>query len=248
MTTAEQSPISIDEVEQALVRDFLGPKPGFFVEVGANHPQQGSQSWHLEQRDWRGVLVEPLPQLTEELRRTRKAQVFCAACSAPTNAGQRMPFYVDGKMSALDRDRMAPGSRPAVVIEVPIRTLDDILDEAGAPKPIDFLSIDVEGHEIEVLRGIDLARWQPRLILVEDHVADLSRHRFVTAKGYRLVRRTGFNGWYVPSGAAVDFGLIDRWRVMRKYYLALPVRMLRNRSRALRQPIKDWLRSRRDPR
>ena len=117
-----------------------------------------------------------------------------------------------------------------------------------ATTPIDFLSVDVEGHEIEVLRGIDLARWRPRLILLEDHVGDLSRHRFITALGYRLTRRTGFNGWYVPAGVMVDFGWANRWRLLRKYYLALPLRVLRNKSRALRQPIKDWLRSRRSPR
>ena len=53
---------------------------------------------------------------------------------------------------------------------VPTRTLDSILEEAEAPAPIDLLSIDVEGHETEVLRGFDFGRWQPLLILIEDHV------------------------------------------------------------------------------
>jgi hypothetical protein len=59
------------------------------------------------------------------------------------------------------------------------------------------------------------------------------------------VRRTGLNSWYVPSGARIDIAWPDRWHLLRKYYLALPLRILRDRSRALRQPIKDWLRSRR---
>ena len=58
-----------------------------------------------------------------------------------------------------------------------MRTLDDILEQAEAPMPIDFVSIDVEGHEVEVLSGFDLARWRPRLILVEDHVTNLATHR-----------------------------------------------------------------------
>ena len=68
---------------------------------------------------------------------------------------------------------------PKASIEVPIRTLDSILDEANAPARLDFLSIDVEGHEIDVLRGFDFARWNPRLILLEDHVADLAKHHFL---------------------------------------------------------------------
>jgi FkbM family methyltransferase len=245
MATQAKLVISGEEHEQRLIREFFDGASGFFVEVGANHPHRGSQSWHLEQRGWSGILVEPLPELAENLRQMRSAKVFCAACSTPANAGQRRPFYVADKMSSLDRDRMAPGSQPETVIEVPVRTLDDILVEATAPQPIDFLSIDVEGHEIEVLRGFNFNCWRPRLILLEDHVGDLSTHRFVKAAGYRLVRRTGFNGWYIPADSMVHISGRDRWQILRKYYLALPLRVLRNLSRRLRQPIKDWTQARR---
>jgi hypothetical protein len=56
---------------------------------------------------------------------------------------------------------------------------------------------------------------------------------------YRLVRRTDTNSWYVPNDADVGFGWRERWEVWRKYFLALPFRMLRNLSRRLRQPFKD---------
>jgi hypothetical protein len=95
------------------------------------------------------------------------------------------------------------------------------------------------------LRGFDLARWRPRLILLEDHVGDLCRHRFVKSAGYRLVRRTGFNGWYIPASSTVHFDWHDRWRIVRKYYFALPLRVLRNLSRELRQPIKNRTQARR---
>ena len=162
------------EQEQALVREFFGGETsGYFVEVGANHPTQGSQTWHLEQAGWTGVLVEPQPDLAAFLVTSRKARVFAVACSSPDNAGQTLPLHIDGPRSALDRDRMAPGSQAAYVIVVPTRTLDSILDEAAAPVPIELLSIDVEGHEVEVLQGFDFGRWQPALILIEDHVNSL---------------------------------------------------------------------------
>ena len=225
--------------EKLLVRDFFGDTTGFFVEVGANDPRQGSQSWHLEQSGWRGVLIEPQPQLAAKLREARRATVFAVACSSPQRAGRTLPLHVAGPMSALNRERMAPGAIPEAVIDVPVRTLDDILAEAGAPRPLDFLSIDVEGHEIEVLSGFDFARWQPRLILLEDHVADLGKHRFLRRAGYRLVRRTDSNGWYVPEAADVRTGWRERWEILRKYRLALPFRIMRNYSRRLRQPAKD---------
>src|SRR5262249_18950160 len=74
--------------------------------------------------------------------------------------------------------------------------------EAQAPAGFDFLSVDVEGHELEVLGGFDFARWRPRLILLEDHVGDLERHRFLKAPGYRLIRRYENNGWELPRPPA----------------------------------------------
>jgi Methyltransferase FkbM domain len=156
-------------------------------------------------------------------------------CSSPDNAGRALPLHVAGPLSSLDRSGMAPSAVPERVIEVPVRTLDGILEEASAPAGFDFLSIDVEGHELDVLRGFDLARWRPRLILLEDHVADLSKHRYLQARGYRIVRRYENNGWYVPADA--DVPCFSRWEILRKYYLALPIRMLRNFARRLRRKI-----------
>lgn len=224
---------------------FAGARGGFFVEVGANRPRQESQTWHLEQLGWTGVLIEPQPNLAEELRRMRSAQVFAFACSSPQNAGRNMRLHVAGALSALDRERMAPGAEPERVIEVPVRTLHDILTEARAPVAFDLLSIDVEGHELEVLGGFDLAHWRPRLVLLEDHVGNLEKHRFLRAAGYRLIRRCENNGWYVPRDTAVAIAPRERWDIVRKYYLALPFRIARNASRWTRRRIREWLKARR---
>ncbi len=221
-----------------LVAAFFGNTKGYFVEVGANDPRERSQTWHLEQSGWTGVLVEPQPDLAAKLRAQRKAKVFAVACSSTENAGRVLPLHVAGPLSSLDRSLMAPGSTPETVIDVPIRTLDSILEEAGSPAKFDFLSIDVEGHEIEVLRGFNIGVWRPRLILLEDHVADLSKHQYLLAAGYRIVRRFDNNGWYVPRKSGVSSRWSDRWEILRKYYLALPFRILRNLSRRLRKPIK----------
>ena len=223
------------EEEEALVRAFFGnASEGFFVEVGANHPTINSQSWHLEQAGWSGVLVEPQPDLAAFLVSARKAKVFAVACSSPDKAGNPMPLHVAGPMSSLEPKQMAAGAVAKYVIMVPVRTLDDILEEADAPTPIDLLSIDVEGHEMDVLRGFDFPFWQPRLILVEDHVRNLQTHRYLQASGYRLLRRVGFNGWYVPDASPLRSTRQERRDIIRKYYLALPFRMLRNLSRRIR--------------
>ncbi len=227
--------------EEKLVREFFGgDDTGFYVEVGANHPTEGSQTWHLEQLGWNGILVEPQPDLAAFLVTERKrATVFPVACTSPEQAGQVLSLHVDGARSGLNRERMAPGSKAEYVIAVPTKTLDGILNEAQAEAPIDLLSIDVEGHEIEVLSGFDFQRWQPLLILIEDHVGTLQTHRYLKARGYRLIRRLGNNGWYVSSESKAKATLGDRFEILRKYYLALPFRILRNGWRRLRVTYSD---------
>jgi FkbM family methyltransferase len=195
-----------DHVENSLKAEFFGQHGGgYFVEVGANEPQRGSQTWQFEQAGWSGILVEPQPDLAERLRQTRRAHVVSAACSSKRNAGGTLRLYLSGPHSSLSRDLAITGVVADKAIDVPVRTLDDILEEAAAPAPIDFVSIDVEGHEVEVLSGFDLARW-------------------------------GLNGWYVPQPDAPRVGL-GWWQIARKYYLALPFRMLRDRKRRLRDRL-----------
>jgi FkbM family methyltransferase len=223
-----------DEGELRLVREFLGEVKGYFVEVGAFHAEQWSQTYHLEQRGWTGVLVEPQPDLAAAIRQRRKAQVFAVACSSPANAGRTMSLQSAGPHSSLNRRLVVETKNPSGTIAVPTRTLDEVLKEAKAPVPLDFVSIDVEGHEIEVLEGFDLPRWRPRLLLVEDMVLSRRLHHALVARGYRWVRRIGVNSWYVPAPAAIPVSLLGRLQFVRKYYLAVPFRRCRQALRRLR--------------
>ncbi len=223
------------EVESELKETFFGhSRAGYFVEVGANDPTAWSQTWHLEGLGWTGVLVEPQPDLAETLRRERKARVFAVACSRPENAGKMLTLHLAGIYSSLDPNLAISTVTPESAVEVPIRTLDEVLMEASAPQPLDFVSIDVEGLEIDVLEGFDLARWRPRLLFVEDLAMSPRLHRYLAGRGYKWIRRTGLNAWYVPAEAPDDPGLFGRWQFVRKYYLSLPFRRLRETKRRLR--------------
>jgi FkbM family methyltransferase len=207
---------------------------GYFVEVGANHPRHLSQTWHLEQRGWDGVLIEPQPELAAALRRQRLAKVYAVACASPRQAGRLMSLHLAGIHSSLDPYLNISTIRPQGTIEVAVTTLHAILLDAGAPRPIDLLSVDVEGLEIDVLKGFDLKRWRPRLILIEDLAMNLDLHRHLRSRGYKWVRRTGLNSWYVPHDAPVTVALKGRLQFVRKHYLGVPFRHLREASRRLR--------------
>ena len=124
-----------------------------------------------------------------------------------------------------------------------------MLSEGDAPRPIDLMSVDVEGHELEVLSGFDFERWKPRLILLEDHVQQsrqASLHEAMPA--IALMRRTGLNGWYVPRADAPPMDLLGRWQIFRKYYLALPFRMFRDCAAAACATASDFGKARDMPR
>ena len=129
-------------------------REGFYVEVGANDPHSGSQTWLLEQNGWRGVLVEPQAALCEKLRRERKSlKLFQVACSGPESEGEAsLHIGADTGISTLEPQPNTHGTQFVGIERVKITTLNKVLTEAGAVK-IDFLSLDVEGHEMGVDAG-----------------------------------------------------------------------------------------------
>jgi FkbM family methyltransferase len=234
-----QSAIFSGELEPFVLQKYCKDSPpGFFVDVGANDPIVHSQTYALEQQGWIGVLVEPLPDKANELRAHRRARVFELACSAPADDGKTLTLHVAGSFSSLQRQHMTTGVVPRGEITVEGATLDRILRAANAPTPIDFVSIDVEGHELAVLAGFDLQHWRPALLLIEDHALNLKLHRYMKTHGYSWFRRTGLNSWFAPSTAVPAIGWFGKWQYLRKHYLGLPFRHAREiKRRAFNKPI-----------
>jgi FkbM family methyltransferase len=174
-----------NEEEQAVVADYFRGTIGVFIDVGACQPIECSQTYHLEQLGWSGILIEPLAEHAQALRASRRARVFEVACGAPEHHGASMPIRVSGGLSTFRNTRnkslLSSETRPIQMV-----TLDSILSLASIEK-IDLLSIDVEGIEVEVLRGFDIRRFRPRLVLLEDMAHDFKRHRFMRAHGYKRV-------------------------------------------------------------
>lgn len=214
-------------IEQSLVREFFGNRKGFYVDVGANDPVIDSQSRHLEEIGWTGLLLEPLPALCEKLRKERAGKVVQCACSSPANHGKKLNLISAGVHSTLNPSPIALGANSSEVIEVECRTLDSILEEQGVKPGFDFISIDIEGHEMEMFEGFTLGKWKPGLVLLEDHVVNHEKHNHMVSNGYGLILRTGLNSWYVADAARYRFSIAARFEQFRKYWLGLPFRKMR---------------------
>ncbi|MEO3385200.1 FkbM family methyltransferase [Mesorhizobium sp. CAU 1741] len=210
--------------EGDLVFEFLARTPaGIFVEVGANDPEDGSQTLRLEQNGWHGLLVEPLREHAADLRRVRKAHVEEVACGPRDKHDTLMNFKVAGVASTLADEFINHRVSEQEVRAVRVMTLDSLLEKHGIDR-IDFLSLDVEGYELQVLDGFSVERYRPAFILIEDRVRDLRIHDYMTANGYKVVRRSGANGWYVPAATDFPVSLYGRLQLFRKYHLERPLR------------------------
>jgi FkbM family methyltransferase len=179
-------------------------KPGVFVEVGALDGIRYSNTYSFEQAGWTGICVEAHPDYIEIVRKNRphSTVVFAAA----GNEDKTVTFHTNkrGSLSSLDSSlkdyfetygEYFTGFEP---VEVAMKRLDTILADANIQSPIDILSVDVEGAELLVLQGLDIERYQPRVIVLEainaEKLAECDQH--LASFGYQNARRVSSNSFY----------------------------------------------------
>ena len=200
--TAVEGPHAQFGEDRILEKIFSDRETGWCAEVGAYDGRTGSATLLFEGKGWQCLLIEPIPECVEEISRHRRCVI--QHCAASSHEGETTLYVADGvpQMSTVEADpqhhrwiQEVGGS----VREITVRTarLDDLLDEAGFPE-LQFLTIDVEGHELEVLRGLSLDRFKPRIVILEDNTrrgaSGVARH--MAAHGYLNFKRTGVNDWY----------------------------------------------------
>lgn len=241
--------------DRLLAAHFADRGDGFYVEVGAYDGVEGSATAYFDEIGWRGILVEAVPELAERCRTTRpRAHTFNCAAVAPGSPAEVVFEVVEGSpgVSSLSSLTVRRDELRAVEhiadrvrirhVSVPAKTLDQILKEGGAPE-IDFITIDANGHERDVLRGFTLDRWRPGVVIVErlGHLPDRTIMRQMHAQGYALRRKTGVNDWFVRCDRSA-LGLRYRaWLFGRHYlprYLTLYMPFVRGPARsALKRAI-----------
>jgi FkbM family methyltransferase len=258
--------------EDRILKKIFGDRAeGYCVEIGAYDGRTGSASYPFEKRGWRCLLVEPIPALAEEIRKHRACTVV--NCAASNREGTATFFVAENveQMSTLNLTadhlewiKQVGGAIKQITVRT--ATLDSLLAEAAFPE-IQFITIDVEGHEMAVLEGFTLEAHKPRIVIIEDNSGsgdprassgDPRVAGHMSEHGYVHFRRTGVNEWYAHE-SDVDLVREDeirrfqrakvrqRWerrgkflsnRIATRVGAYLPARV----RRRLRQPF-DYLRS-----
>lgn len=184
---------------QDLLAAHLVDGPGFFVDVGAFDGVHKSNTWMLEKAlGWTGILVEPHPTYFGRLQGARSAKFDNRVVSSST--GRKVQLVLDGEST-----RLASGAAVAqgsIIVETV--SLDQLLTEHDAPKHIDYLSVDVEGHELQVLSGFPFMERSIGLVTAEHNFNTDSRaavRELLESHGYvRVLSHLSRNeDWFVCS-------------------------------------------------
>lgn len=189
-----------------LVEFFKGKTHGFYIDIGANNGVDLSNTFLLENEyDWAGVLVEPIPSIFEQMKtarinnRTKSVALNCAV--HPNHNLSHVKFYCQTIFHELSSYKYEPMHAQRIAAEQQARPENEVneilvdtihIDHLFYHIPgnevdrVDFLSIDTEGTELEILQSLNWELNQPKTILVENNYHDRALHEFIISKRYRL--------------------------------------------------------------
>jgi FkbM family methyltransferase len=187
---------------------FAGQSNGTYIDVGAGHPIADNVSFWFYERGWRGIVIEPQPELAALYQRLRPRDLAIRGLVG-RDCGE-IDFYAVDRLHGLSTtvEHAARKAKTFGVdyqtIRMPVTTLAQLC-ETHDVRSIDFLKIDVEGAEGDVLFGGDWKRFRPRVIVIEA-IAPVSLEPawqdwepFLLAQGYRLALFDTLNRFYVAQ-------------------------------------------------
>ncbi len=175
------------EGEDIILNRIFNKNKGFFVDVGAHHPFRFSNTYFFYKKGWRGINIDAAPGSMKLFNKFRKRDINLEL--AINSKRQKMDFFIfeEGALNSFSQElsekRMAAGFPLKYKTEIVTSTLEEVLNAHNSEfETIDFLSIDVEGSDLDVLRSNDFKKYRPKVIIVE-----------VLNKGFKEVLESGIN-------------------------------------------------------
>lgn len=190
-------PSEIGQDKWVIGKMFPGVTDGFFLDVGSGHGTIGSNTKALEELGWTGICVDPFPTHMEG-RTCRMEKVVVSSA-----AGQVVKFHthsgLGGIADTLGKWKDEAEKSPAV--ELTTTTLADVLERNGAPSFIHFLSLDIEGAELEALRAVPFDQYRFGAMAIEHNDEEPKRSdllKFLAERGYQRVHTFRQDDFYAP--------------------------------------------------
>lgn len=180
---------------------------GFFIDIGANDGVTFSNTYVMEQKGWKGIAIEPNPVAFEKLAKERHCHLenACIAFERGTSRFRKISgpsemlsgivdTYNEKHLQRIDRELKDRGG-DFEDIEVPALTFSDLLDKYHV-KQVDFLSIDIEGGELDVISNIDFNVIDVRVIAIENNYGDAMIPGILRSYGYEIKAIIGDEIYY----------------------------------------------------
>lgn len=174
---------------------------GFYIDVGAHDPFRFSNTQYFYEKNWSGINIEPTPDLFARFKQHRKRDININTGIA--NEKGEMTFYcfdepaLNSFSRELSMDRHTNTSYTIVKeVPVPVSPLSEVLDKyLPAGQHINFMSVDVEGLDLDVLKSNNWTKYRPDYLLVEDilpfaEVNTSDVYHFLSGHRYHLVAKT----------------------------------------------------------
>ena len=197
---------SHSQCQEDLVVDAIlgGKRQGFYVDIGANDPMELNNTLRFYKRGWNGINIEPLPLLFKRIQKHRPRDINLNLAVGPVDG--EVDFYVidPDTLSTLDsqtahENLKRPGARLIEKRKIAVLRLETVFDRYLNNHGIDFMSLDVEGYEREVLIGNNWQKYRPALIIIEITYGGEQIVRMMEEHSYMLVYNNSLNGFFVDE-------------------------------------------------
>ncbi|WP_422362089.1 FkbM family methyltransferase [Reichenbachiella sp.] len=190
-----------DRILEGIYKPIID-QPGYYVDVGCNHPVHLSNTYGLYRKGWRGVCIDANIDLIKKHKKYRpKDRAICALVS---NEEREREFYKvsnDG-LSTTEKKNLSEKEIQVLGYQTEVhhsKTLTNILNEVSAPQCIDILSIDAEEHDFQVLQSLDFDLFKPKVIVIEDETFNIYKTASHQIVEYLDVRGYGLEGFVLKN-------------------------------------------------
>jgi FkbM family methyltransferase len=169
---------------------YINYQDGFYIECGANDGINQSNTWYFEKiLGWKGLLIEPVDKVFDELKKNRSNRnFFFKRALRPFSYKKKNVLLKLNPKDTLSTRSTVDDIDTRVKIKVKSINLNFLLNKIKAPKIIDFFSLDVEGDEFQVLKGINFKKYTFKYILVESYELKKLKN-FLNKYSYKYVKK-----------------------------------------------------------
>lgn len=185
-------------------------RDGWFVEFGAMDGLRASNTLLLEREyGWSGIMSEPNPRYNANLAKNRRCRIDLRCVSDRTGATVKFQTADQGGWPGMVGHIYREANSRGNVIDVETVTLNDLLDQNGAPHHVDYISVDTDGSEPMIMQAFDFTKNSATIWSIEHNQEPWREdiRKLMESNGYRRVcdKHSGYDDWYVQESALEKF-------------------------------------------